>query len=187
MKLMKLIAPLCVASTMLFAQSAFLTKNAPLYAEASEGSALGELVIASEVKTLSTSGEYSEVEFQGFMPEGSTIAYEKAGVLMVGFQAQSPSVYKIIGQKKDEYDTVWLNVSVKGFVKTAVLDADKNKILNVGKAMFQAKCGTCHALHPEDEFDANVWPSILDAMSAQAGLSGSERYTIEKYLQNYTK
>ncbi|MDD3343455.1 MAG: hypothetical protein PHR87_07770 [Sulfurospirillaceae bacterium] len=187
MKLLKLIAPLCVITTMLFAQSAFLSKSAPLYTEASEGPALGELVVASEVKTLSTSGDFTEVEFVGYMPEGSTIAYEKAGVLMVGFQALSPSAYKIIGQKKDEYDTVWLNVSVKGFVKTASLGADKSKIIGAGKALFQSKCGTCHALHPEDEFDANVWPSILVAMSAQAGLSGAERYSIEKYLQNFQK
>lgn len=184
MNLFKILAPLC-ASTMMFAGSAFLMKNAPLYGDTSGGSALGELIVSSEVKELSKSGDFTEVEFTGYAPEGSTIAYEKAGVLMKGLEVSDASSFKVLGQKKDEYDTVWLNVSVKGFVKSDALGADKASILNAGKTLFQSKCGTCHALHPENEFEPNVWPSILEAMSAQAGLSSAERYSIEKYLQNF--
>lgn len=119
------------------------------------------------------------------MPEGSAKAYEKIGMLMVGFEAPSAASYKVLGQKKDEYDAIWLNVSIKGFVKSDALSNDKTSTLSGGKALFQSKCGTCHALHPESEFDANVWPSILEAMGVQAGLSNAERYSIEKYLQNF--
>lgn len=79
----------------------------------SGGTSLGELIVASEVKTLSTSGGFSEVEFTGFMPEGSAKAYEKIGMLMVGFEAPSAASYKVLGQKKDEYDAIWLNVSIR--------------------------------------------------------------------------
>jgi len=185
MKPFKAIAPLCIVATLVCAQSAFVAQNVHLYATASDGSALGELIVASQVNVLSQKGEFTEVEFVGFMPEGSTKAYEKIGMLMVGFEAPTPSTYKVIGQKKDEYESIWLNVSVKGFVKTKALKETKASILEEGKAAFQAKCGTCHALHPEGEFEANVWPSILEAMSPQAGLSSAERYSIEKYLQNY--
>ena len=184
MRIMRFLAPLCAATMMFAAGNAFLNKNASLYADAREGSALGELIVSSTVKELSKSGDFTEVEFVGFMPEGSTIAYEKAGVLMVGFEAKEASVYKIIGQQKDEYDTVWLNVSVKGFVKNDALGSDKAKILANGKALFQGKCGACHPIHAADEFDANVWPSILEAMGIQAGLSKAEKFSIEKYLQN---
>lgn len=185
MRVLKYLMPLCVASTMMFAGSAFVAKNAPLYADANGGASLGELIVASEVKTLSTSGNFTEVEFTGFMPEGSAKAYEKIGMLMVGFEAPSATSYKVLGQKKDEYDAIWLNVSIKGFVKSDALSNDKASTLSGGKALFQSKCGTCHALHPESEFDANVWPSILEAMGVQAGLSNAERYSIEKYLQNF--
>jgi hypothetical protein len=185
MRLFSILAPLCAATMMFAAGGSFLSKNAPLYAEASESSALGELIIASEVKELSQKGSFSEVEFVGFVPEGSSVVYEKAGMLIVGFEASSPSVLKVLGKKTDEYGSVWINVSVKGFVKTDALSSDKSKGLNAGKALFQAKCGTCHALHPESEFDANVWPSILEAMGVQAGLAKAEKQSIEKYLQNF--
>ena len=185
MRLFHILAPLCAATMMFAAGGSFLTQNAPLYAEASEGSALGELIIASEVKELSQKGSFSEVEFVGFIPEGGSVAYEKMGMLIIGFEASTPSVLKVLGQKTDEYGSVWINVSVKGFVKTDALNSDKSKILNTGKTLFQAKCSTCHALHPETEFDANVWPSILEAMGQQAGLSKPEKQSIEKYLQNY--
>lgn len=185
MQLLRLIAPLCVATMMFAAGGTYVSKNTPLFAEASEGSALGELIIASEVKELSQKGAFSEVEFIGFAPEGSGVVYEKAGLLIIGFETSNPSLLKIIGKQTDEYGSVWLNVSVKGFVKTEALNGDKTKVLSSGKALFQAKCSTCHALHPENEFDANVWPSILEAMGAQAGLSKPEKQSIEKYLQNY--
>ncbi len=187
MRIVKFLAPLCAATMMFAAGNSFLSKNAQLFVDSKEGSVLGELVVSSAVKELSKSGDFTEVEFVGFMPEGSTIAYEKTGVLMIGFEAMNASVYKVIGQTKDEYDTVWLNVSVKGFVKSDALGNDKSKILGEGKTLFQAKCSTCHALHAEDEFEPNVWPSILEAMGQQAGLSKAEKFSIEKYLQNFKK
>lgn len=187
MRLFKIFAPLCIASMMFATGNSFLTKNAQLYTDAKEGSALGELIVSSTVKELSQSGEFTEVEFVGYMPEGSTIAYERTGVLMVGFEAIDASAYKTLGQTKDEYDTVWLNVSIKGFVKSDTLGNDKSKILAAGKALFQGKCGACHPLHAPDEFDPNVWPSILKGMGAQASLSRAETFSIEKYLQNNVK
>lgn len=185
MQLLKFLAPLCI-TTIIFAESgSFLTKNTPLFAEASEGLAIGELIVAAEVKELSKNGSFSEVEFVGFMPEGSSIVYEKSGFLIVGFESLNPSTLKILGQKTDEYGSIWVNVSIKGFVASNALSSDKTMVLNNGKSLFQAKCSTCHALHHENEFDPNVWPSILETMGAQAGLSKHEKLSIEKYLQNY--
>ncbi len=185
MRLFNYLAPLCMASMMFAASGSFLTKNTPLFQEASESAPLGELIVAAEVKELSKKGSFSEVEFVGFMPEGSSVVYEKSGFLIIGFESSNPSTLKVLGKKTDEYGSVWLNVSIKGFVATEALSSDKTAVLTGGKSLFQAKCGTCHALHHENEFDANVWPSILESMGAQAGLSKPEKMSIEKYLQNY--
>lgn len=187
MQFLKYIAPLCTATMMFAAGGSFLSNNAPLFAEASESSALGELIVASEVKVFSQKGDFSEVEFVGFAPEESAVLYEKSGTLIVGFEASKPSAFKILGKKTDEYGSIWVNISIKGFVKTDALSSDKPKILSNGKTLFQTKCSTCHALHPESEFDANVWPSILESMGAQAGLSKLEKMSIEKYLQNFQR
>ena len=186
MRLWKIIAPLCVSSVM-FAGSVFVSSNTPLYSTASGGTQLGELFVASTLKELSKSGEFSEVEFMGFMPEGSTTVYEKAGVLMTGFEVANSSTLQIIGKQTNEYGSVWVNVSIKGFVKSSMLSGDKMSVLKQGETLFKGKCGTCHALHPETEFEPNVWPSILETMGAQAALSKNERYSIEKYLQNFKR
>lgn len=185
MQFFKYLAPLCAATVMFAAQGSVLTQNALLFAEASENSAIGELIIASEVNILSQKESFSEIEFVGFAPEGSAVLYEKSGTLIVGFESSNPASLNILGKKTDEYGSVWVNISVKGFVKSDVLSSDKSKVLAIGKTLFQTKCSTCHALHPESEFDANVWPSILESMGAQAGLSKLEKMSIEKYLQNY--
>lgn len=184
MRLFNYLVLLCF-TTALVAGNAYVAHNTLLYPQASEGSALGELIVASEVKELSKSGAFSEVEFTGFMPEGSLVVYEKAGFLIVGFEASNPQSLKVIGKKTDEFGSVWIHVNVQGFVKSDALNTSKESVLAQGKTLFQSKCGTCHALHAEHEFDANVWPSVLEAMSPQAGLSKLEKFSIEKYLQNF--
>ena len=87
MQLFNYLAPLCMASMMFAASGSFLTKNTPLFQEASESSPLGELIVAAEVKELSKKGSFSEVEFVGFMPEGSSVVYEKSGFLIIGFES----------------------------------------------------------------------------------------------------
>lgn len=181
----KTLLTLCLTSLLFGAGGSFMSKNSPLFSDASAKEALGELIVSAEVKELSKNGEYTEVEFTGYQPKDSRVVYEKTGVLIVGFETAIPSAVKIIGEKTDEYGTVWSHVTVKGFVVTSALGKDKGSILQAGKDLFSAKCGTCHALHAENEFDANVWPSILEAMGEQAALSKDEKYSIMKYLQNY--
>lgn len=45
MRVLKYLMPLCVACTMMFAGSAFVAKNAPLYADANGGASLGNSLL----------------------------------------------------------------------------------------------------------------------------------------------
>ena len=162
---------------------AYINTNTTLYQDAQGQSALGELIVASEVKILASNGEMNHVEFIGYMPEGSPVVYEQAGVLKSGYETEDTSSLPIIGKKVDEYDTEWLEVSVKGYVKASALSTKKSDILNASKKLFESKCSMCHDLHHKAEFTPNVWPSILENMAAQAGLTKNETSRIEKYLQ----
>lgn len=165
------------------AHAEYINKNAMLYKNQNQKESLGKIYVASHVKVLSQKGSMSEVEFTGFAPEDSPLVYEKPGVLMMGFEGSDFADYKVIGKQVDEYDTEWFEVVIKGYVSTAVLSEDKNTILQSGKVLFEARCGACHDLHHKEEFVPNVWPSILDNMAPQAGLSGDEKALIEKFLQ----
>ncbi|MFV0481134.1 MAG: hypothetical protein ACK5LP_04045 [Campylobacteraceae bacterium] len=186
--MLKKLLTVLLFSTFLFGgQELYLKTNSVLYQDADTNKALGNLIVSSKVTELSKSGEYSKVEFIGYQPEGSEVVYEKVGVIMLGFEIGDASSLKVVGEEKDEYDTVWLKVSATGYVKSEDLGKSKDEISKLGKELFSERCGSCHALHHEDEFDANVWPSILDGMGVMAGLSDNEKLLIEKYLQNYHK
>lgn len=145
---------------------------------------LGRLIVGSKVKKMGINEEMVEVEFSGFQPEGSPIVYEELGVLMVGYEGVDSSSVEIIEEQKDEYDNVWLHVKVKGYIPKDALIEDKDLIIHEGQDLFMDRCGSCHALHSEDEFDANVWPSIIGGMADLAGLNKDEQDLIVKYLQN---
>lgn len=56
-------------------------------------------------------------------------------------------------------------------------------MINEGKELFEERCGTCHALHPYDEFSKNVWPRTIKSMQDNASLDENEYYQMVKYLQ----
>ncbi len=177
------LALLSVATLSVAADSAFLSKSAKLFKSQDKKEILGELIVASKVKVLEEKGKLSKVEFIGYAPEDSPTVYEKAGFLITGFEGNDFSKYKIIGKKVDDYETEWFEVSIVGFVSNDVLTDKKENIIARGESMFNERCGACHDIHHKEEFIPNVWPSILDNMAAQAGLTKDERMKIEKYLQ----
>lgn len=177
---------LCVLFSTIFLlanDSAYLNTNTIFYEDAKKQSVQGELIVASTVKILSKTTNLAEVEFIGYAPEESPIVYEKMGELKSGYIAQDLTKFKIIGKEIDEYDTEWLKISVKGYVDLTTLSENKQEVLKVGENLFAEKCSTCHALNHKEEFDISVWPSILENMAAQSGLTNIEKFTIEKYLQ----
>jgi len=178
-----ILALLSVVTLSVAADSAYLSKSVNLFKNKDKKEIIGEIIVASKVKVLSTEGKLSKVEFIGYAPEDSPTVYEKAGFLITGFEGDDFSKYKVIGKKVDEYDTEWFEVSIVGFVPSNVLKDKKENIIAGGESIFNERCGACHDIHHKEEFIPNVWPSILDNMAAQAGLTKDERMKIEKFLQ----
>lgn len=164
--------------------TAYLSQNTQLFKDNKHKQSLGKLFVASKVEVISKNSDYSKIEFIGYAPEDSPLVYEKVGLLIRGFKGSSFSNYKTIGKEVDEYDTEWFKIRLRGYVKNEFLEKSKTKLLSSGKKLFEQKCSTCHNLQHKDEFSQNVWPSILQNMEAQAGLSNNERMIIEKYLQD---
>lgn len=165
------------------ADTAYLSQNTKLYKDTNKKEVIGDLIVASQVKVLSKKGNLTKVEFIGYAPEDSPTVYEKAGFLITGFEGKDFADYKVIGKKVDEYDNEWFEVVINGYITSDSLTNDKTKVISEGKNMFEAKCGVCHDIHHKEEFIPNVWPSILNNMAPQAGLTKDERMKIEKYLQ----
>ncbi len=71
--------------------------------------------------------------------------------------------------------------AVAGAVVLAGCDTSENADVDRGRALFQSKCGTCHAL-AQAGTSANVGPD-LDAAFAQARADGMDNDTIEGVVQ----
>ena len=72
-------------------------------------------------------------------------------------------------------------VALAGLAALAGCDVSENSDLERGRALFQAKCGTCHALS-EAGTSAEIGPD-LDASFADARASGMDNDTIEGVVQ----
>lgn len=186
MRFIHTILPLCLASSLLWGAQgvAYLNQNVTLSASSDGSKPTGELIVATSVRELGTQGEFAEVEFLGYQPQGSQLVYERMGVLMVGYEIIDPASIQAIEEKKDEYGNVWVSAKAKGWIPKKALTSEKKSVITAGKNLFMERCGSCHALHSEDEFDANVWPNIVEGMCEQAGLGKGEKDLIIKYLQN---
>jgi len=49
-------------------------------------------------------------------------------------------------------------------------------------ALYEAKCGRCHAAYDPSDFSAEEWPGIVRSMRTHAALSGEEERAITEYL-----
>lgn len=167
----------------LFGADLFVGSKTPILNKAG-GKAIGELSAGAKLKQISAKGDWVQVEYKGFIPGESTIAYARVGVLEQDINVASIKTFKKVKSHKDAYDNVWDEVSVKGFVKKDALKGDINEIYKAGETLFQERCGGCHALHPYDEFNANVWPSVVDSMTSQAALDPNETSILIRFLQS---
>lgn len=74
-----------------------------------------------------------------------------------------------------------LSLAIAGALAVGGCDASEDADLDRGRALFQAKCGTCHAL-AEAGTTANIGPD-LDAAFAQSRADGMDNDTIEGVVQ----
>ncbi len=54
--------------------------------------------------------------------------------------------------------------------------------LSAGRQLYVEKCGSCHALHPPDQYPEAAWRQNLEKMQPRAHITGGERELILKYL-----
>lgn len=118
MRFIHTILPLCLASSLLWGAQgvAYLNQNVTLSASSDGSKPTGELIVATSVRELGTQGEFAEVEFLGYQPQGSQLVYERMGVLMVGYEIIDPTSIQAIEEKKDEYGNVWVSTKAKGWI-----------------------------------------------------------------------
>ena len=167
---------LILLSSHLFAGEAYVMQN--------YDSSVGKIFAGAKVYEIKKDSDHSLVKYTGFIPAGSTIAYARHGLLEKEIELNADTKYEKISEKPDEYDTVWTQMSFELTLPTKILSYDKKQVADQGKELFEARCSTCHPLHPYDEFGINVWPGIIETMKERANLNDTEYSLAVRFLQS---
>lgn len=160
--------------------TSYIQESTPIFD--SKGEKIGVVIVGSGVEVKNQDSKNAQIELKGYRPKGGKTIYDTLGVLSSSVLLDKSDNVKVLGIKVDDYDNEWEEVEIVGNVDAKKLGADNQ--LAKGKALFEERCGVCHALHAYDEFSKNVWPSTIKSMTGNAGLSSDEEYLITKFLQS---
>lgn len=178
-----LAAFLLAAACHLGATDLFVAAQTPLLNKAG-GKEIAKLHVGAKLQVLKDGKDYVQVRYAGFVPEGSNVSYARLGILEQDLQAQNAKSLKTLKTVKDDYDNEWANVTIDGYVAKLAVTDDAAKIYDAGEDLFKERCGSCHALHGYDEFNVNVWPSVVETMIQNSGLQPDEYETLVRFLQS---
>lgn len=82
----------------------------------------------------------------------------------------------------------WVKATAEGWVQSAKLTNNLNKLWQQGKARHAEVCSMCHAAPKADHFTANQWASVLPAKGGRTGHTRvGANAVMFKYLQAHAK
>lgn len=184
-----------ILSSYLFAQTAYLKNNEPIFLDNKK---IGFISILTPVNTLKSSGESTEILVTGFVQEGYQEKLVKSPSLAeefivfetddgkASYDGEVNPYIKILEKTEDDYGEIWLKAQFKFNVKTQSITDNPTQIYSSAKDLFEQTCSACHVLHEPDSYSVNQWPSQVESMisSGFVALEETDKNAIIKYLQH---
>lgn len=182
---------LAVVAMFALAQSrtAYIAKMVPLSATPG-GAAAGSLTPGTQVQVLSEKGAFSQIQLQGWSPQGgSTAIFAAPGerILLATFGDAGKVGRKVKGKGADASGSPWEQVQATVWVPKAALIANVDSLWKQASQLYGKRCSTCHALPATDKYTANQWPGTLRGMAQRAGLSKEDTELLVRYAQAHAK
>lgn len=180
-----LIMYLLIYATSLFASDVYTVKNIKM--QNIEGANLALVTKGTKVKVLKVIDDKSLIEIKGwsYAEEPNNEVFYKDGVTVVlsTIDEDKVSKRKIYQTKEDAYEEIWIENSIQGFIATNMLTKDFKSLWMKESSLASERCSGCHEIPEPDSHFAGEFPSLLDSMAEQAGLSSDERYMLINYFQ----
>lgn len=145
----------------------------------------GKLLPTSKVQILEKVGDKIKFKVQGFVKDGATNAVyfvPNKRILVTAFAKKNNYKFEKIATKDG-----WDEVSVIGYAKNENFTKDLDGLYKKAKATYTENCSMCHPLHPENEFSANQWPSMIKSMVNRTPMSKDQNFLVVQYLQKHAK
>jgi nitrate/TMAO reductase-like tetraheme cytochrome c subunit len=89
----------------------------------------------------------------------------------------------VLERTKDDYGVEWKKVSLEFKTNKKNISVSNTNNLWINETELYQRCGSCHSLHPFNEFTPNQWPSIVKTMQNNAGFTKSEAKNVSIFLQ----
>jgi len=167
------------------------SQTTPFYGAARGGRVIGTIPPGAELQARGPAeGPRVPVRVSGWSLESApSLVFAAVGrrIVQTELGLRGPSRRVLSGQQTDPYGSVWQQVSVDGWVDQSDLVPDVNQVWKQAGALYQQRCGGCHALHPAAEFTANQWPNVLKIMAHNAALTPEQAALVTQYLQTHAK
>lgn len=156
-----------------------------------KGSYLGKIGAAVPVTVLKKQGSLSYVRISGWtLAEYPSMIFAEPGVRIEygSFDEESAVKTNPKAGEKVVQENRWVKATAEGWVQSAKLTNNLNKLWQQGKARHAEACSMCHAAPKADHFTANQWASVLPAKGGRTGHTRAGANAVMfKYLQAHAK
>ncbi|AXX87426.1 hypothetical protein [Malaciobacter marinus] len=171
-------------SSSLFAQNKFLTKQANLLNKNNDKIAI--ITKGTKVKILEKYKDKSLVQIKGWSYEdepNDEIFFKYGVTVTLATRNENSPKRKIYQTKEDDYEEIWIENSIQGFIMNKDLTNNFKSIWNDESAFASQRCSGCHEIPAPSSHFAGEFPSLINSMAEQAGLSPKEEKTLVNYFQ----
>lgn len=180
---------LAFATACLYASETTYTSSVKdLYETADSSKSNGRLLPTSKIKILEENGDKIKIEIEGYVKEDlNNAVYFSIGprILVAGLSKNGNFDIKTILTSKDKDGVEWKKVSFTAYIKNDNLTKDLDALYSSAQEIYSNNCAMCHPAHPNNEYTANQWPSIIKSMINRTAMTKDENYLVTQYLQKH--
>jgi mono/diheme cytochrome c family protein len=151
----------------------------------------GRLLPAAKVSVVARDGDWLQVRVDGWQQDGSPAAFyalqgQRILVAALG-PAMMPKVTRGTGVQDAATKLTWFPGSFTAWISKDDLNPEVAKIWAYSGQLYSASCGSCHALHPANEYLTNQWLGSLATMKRFTALDDGQYRLLLAYLQFHSK
>ena len=183
------------ADALASATTVYTVATKPVFLDQKSASATsagdGRLLPAAKLSVVARDGDWLQVRVDGWQQDGSPAAFYALKGQRILVAALGPAVIAKVTHDKGVEDTAtkltWSASKFTVWISKDDLSPDVAKVWAYSGQLYGASCGSCHALHPTNEYLANQWIGSLSAMKRFTALDDGQYRLLLAYLQFHSK
>lgn len=173
----------CLLSVFVLAQN-YTNKNIKLMDKENKIN-LATITKGTQIEVLEKNDNFSKVKVVGwsYESEPNNEIFSNYGVLVKLAILTKDAKRDIIAEHEDEYEEVWIQNSIEGYIPTDSITENFNGLWKQESTFANERCGGCHGVPAYDAHFANEFPSLIDSMKEMAGMVDDEAKQMTNYFQ----